>query len=93
MHHHFPSFSRIGQHRNDVRYLAVISSSHLHQFLTALGIMEATNPSKLFSVEGMVVCITGGGTGAYGHVNRTHLSVRSDIIGRHRTNDDQGVCH
>jgi len=25
--------------------------------------MDATDPRKLFSVEGMVVCITGGGTG------------------------------
>jgi len=24
---------------------------------------DATNPSKIFSVEGMVVCITGGGSG------------------------------
>ena len=25
--------------------------------------MDSTDPKKLFSVEGMVVCITGGGTG------------------------------
>lgn len=46
--------------------LPFIANCILNTFLSLNGIiarMEETDPKKLFSVEGMVVVITGGGTG------------------------------
>ena len=40
---------------------------NIYFFVHILLIMATTNPGKLFSVEGMVVVITGGGTGLTFH--------------------------
>jgi len=56
--------------------------------------MDSTDPSKLFSVKGMVVCITGGGTGIGLMMTKAFANngaAKVYIVGRRREKLDEAA--